>query len=52
MVHPATSAVAMEGYTRVGAIAQTEYEWLRKGVLPELADAMGFNMGTYRDLPA
>lgn len=52
MVHPVTSAVAMEGYTRVGAVAQTEYEWLRKGGLQELAASMGFQLGTYRDLPA
>lgn len=52
MVHPVTSAVAMEGYTRVGAVAQAEYEWLRMGGLPELAEAMGFHLGTYRDLPA
>jgi predicted glycoside hydrolase/deacetylase ChbG (UPF0249 family) len=52
MVHPVTSAVAMQGYTRVGAVAQAEYEWLRKGKLRELAESMGFRLQTYRDLPA
>ncbi|MGD9660043.1 MAG: carbohydrate deacetylase [Porticoccaceae bacterium] len=51
MVHPVTSASAMKGYTRVGAVGEAEYHWLRKGELPSLAESMGFRLGTYRDLP-
>lgn len=50
MVHPVTSAAAMEGYTRVGAVGEAEYHWLRRGELPGLADAAGFRLGSYRDL--
>lgn len=50
MVHPVTSAAAMGGYTRVGAVGEAEYHWLREGRLPALAAAEGFRLGTYRDL--
>jgi len=50
MVHPVTSAVAMKGYTRVGAVGEAEYHWLRTGELPSLAESMGFRLGTYRDV--
>ncbi|MBD7988317.1 ChbG/HpnK family deacetylase [Luteimonas sp. Sa2BVA3] len=52
MVHPVTSAAAMEGYTRVGAVGEAEYRWLRRGELGELARSLGFRIGSYDDLPA
>lgn len=51
MVHPVTSAEAMEGYTRVGAVGEAEYEWLREGTIRDLAQSLGFHMGSYSDLP-
>jgi chitin disaccharide deacetylase len=50
MVHPVTSAAAMDGYTRIGAIGEAEYNWLRGGELVDLASSLGFNMGRYDDL--
>lgn len=50
MVHPVTSAAAMEGYTRVGAVGEAEYHWLRLGELRDVASSQGFRLGTYRDL--
>jgi predicted glycoside hydrolase/deacetylase ChbG (UPF0249 family) len=50
MVHPVTDADAMRGYTRVGAIGEAEYRWLRLGELAALAATQGFRMGSYRDL--
>lgn len=50
MVHPVTSAAAMEGYTRVGAVGEAEYRWLRLGELNDVASAQGFRLGTYREL--
>lgn len=50
MVHPVTSAAAMQGYTRVGEVGEAEYQWLRRGELPRLASEQGFRLGTYRDL--
>lgn len=52
MVHPVTSAAAMEGYTRVGAVGEAEYRWLRRGELGELAQSLGFRIGSYDDMPA
>ena len=52
MVHPVVSAAGMEGYTRVGPVAEAEYHWLRKGKLAGLAGALGFRLGSYRDLRA
>ncbi len=50
MVHPVTSAAAMQGYTRVGEVGEAEYHWLRRGDLPHLAAEHGFRLGNYRDL--
>jgi predicted glycoside hydrolase/deacetylase ChbG (UPF0249 family) len=50
MVHPVLDASAMEGYTRIGAVAESEFRYLRAGTLVELARAAGFTLGTYRDL--
>lgn len=50
MVHPVTSGDAMEGYTRIGAVAEAEWRYLRTGRLVELARESGFRMGTFRDL--
>jgi predicted glycoside hydrolase/deacetylase ChbG (UPF0249 family) len=50
MVHPVTSAEAMQGYTRVGTVGEAEYHWLRRGELPRLAVEHGFRLGNYRDL--
>ena len=50
MVHPVVSAAAMEGYTRVGPVAEAEYHWLRQGRLADLAGSLGFRLGSYRDL--
>ena len=50
MVHPVTSAAAMEGYTRIGGIAEAEWRWLREGRLPGLAAEAGFGLGSYADL--
>jgi predicted glycoside hydrolase/deacetylase ChbG (UPF0249 family) len=50
MVHPVTSAQAMEGYTRVGAVGEAEYRWLREGRLNGLVEAQGYRLGSYRDL--
>lgn len=52
MVHPVVSAAAMEGYTRVGPVAEAEYHWLRQGNLAGLAGVLGFRLGSYRDLHA
>lgn len=52
MVHPVTSATEMEGYTRVGAVGEAEYRWLRVGGMPELARSMGYRLGGYHDIPA
>ncbi|HEY4530687.1 MAG TPA: ChbG/HpnK family deacetylase [Luteimonas sp.] len=52
MVHPVTSATQMQGYTRVGAIGEAEYQWLRLGGMPELARSMGYRLGGYHDMPA
>lgn len=52
MVHPVTSAAAMEGYTRVGEVGEAEYRWLRTGELPALAAALGFRLASYRGLRA
>lgn len=50
MVHPVTSAEAMEGYTRVGAVGEAEYQWLRGGAIRDLAQSLGFRMGSYSEL--
>lgn len=50
MVHPVTNAAAMDGYTRIGAVGEAEYQWLRSGELRELACSLGFSMGRYDDL--
>lgn len=50
MVHPVKSASAMQGYTRVGAVGEAEYRWLRTGALRGLAEALGFQLGSYSDL--
>lgn len=50
MVHPVTSASAMDGYTRVGAVGEAEYQWLRTGALPGLAASLGFRLGSFSDL--
>jgi chitin disaccharide deacetylase len=50
MVHPVTSAGAMEGYTRVGAVGEAEYRWLREGRLRGLAESQGYRLGSYREL--
>jgi len=52
MVHPVLSASAMEGYTRVGPVAEAEYRWLRTGELARLAEDLGFRLCSYRDLRA
>lgn len=52
MVHPVTSGEAMEGYTRIGAVAEAEWRYLRTGRLAEVAREVGFRMGTFRDLAA
>ncbi len=52
MVHPVTDAQAMEGYTRVGKVAEAEWRYLRMGCLPQVARAAGFTLGNYRDLAA
>jgi predicted glycoside hydrolase/deacetylase ChbG (UPF0249 family) len=51
MVHAATEADAMRGYTRIGSIAAAEYAWLRQGTLPALAAQLGYGLGNYRNLP-
>jgi hypothetical protein len=33
-----------------GAVGEAEYHWLRLGELPRLAEDMGFQLGSYRDL--
>lgn len=50
MVHPVTDAAAMDGFTRIGAIAETEYRYLMRGTLHALAREEGFVLGNYRDL--
>lgn len=50
MVHPVTSADAMAGFTSIGEVGEAEWHYLRTGRLPEVAEAMGFRLGTYRDL--
>lgn len=50
MVHPVTDARAMAGYTRIGEVAEAEWRYLRTGRLVEVARAMGFRLGSYRDL--
>lgn len=50
MVHPVTSGDAMQGYTRIGAVAEAEWRYLRSGRLVEVAREAGFRMGTFRDL--
>lgn len=52
MVHPVNSAEAMKGYTRIGAIGEAEWQYLRTGSLSSLASEAGFRLGSYRDLPA
>lgn len=51
MVHPVTTSAAMQGYTNIGNIAEMEYQYLRQGRLRDVASALGFSLGTYRDLP-
>lgn len=51
MVHPVTSAAAMDGYTRVGPVAEAEYHYLRQGRLAALAAEAGYRLGGYRELP-
>lgn len=50
MVHPVTSAAAMQGYTRIGDVGEAEYRWLRDGNLRGLAKEQGFRLGSYLDL--
>ena len=50
MVHPATSATAMDGFTTIGAVAEAEWRYLIMGRLKELAHEEGFRLGSYRDL--
>lgn len=50
MVHPVTEAAAMDGYTRIGAIAEAEWRYLRTGCLAKVAYEAGFRLGNYRDL--
>lgn len=52
MVHPVTNALAMDGYTRIGAVSEAEWRYLRTGRLTAVARAAGFRLATYRDLPA
>ena len=50
MVHPVTDSAAMEGYTSIGATAQSEYNYLLRGTLPALAREEGFTLGSFRDV--
>lgn len=50
MVHPVTDAAAMEGYTRIGATAESEYHYLARGTLAALAVEEGFVVGNFRNL--
>jgi predicted glycoside hydrolase/deacetylase ChbG (UPF0249 family) len=52
MVHPVTDARAMDGYTRIGEVAEAEWRYLRTGSLVEVAQTMEFRLGSYRDLAA
>jgi len=49
MVHPARSATAMQGLTRIGAISEAEWRYLCDGSLRTLAEAQGFELATYAD---
>jgi predicted glycoside hydrolase/deacetylase ChbG (UPF0249 family) len=50
MVHPVSDAASMAGYTRIGAVAEAEFHYLRAGTLAALARSLGLPLGTYRDL--
>lgn len=52
MVHPVTDAGGMAGYTRIGEVAEAEWRYLRTGSLVDVAKAMGFRLGSYRDIAA
>jgi predicted glycoside hydrolase/deacetylase ChbG (UPF0249 family) len=52
MVHPVNDAAAMEGFTRVGAVGEAEWRYLRTGGLAAVAAGAGFRVGSYRDLHA
>lgn len=52
MVHPVVDAQAMQGYTQIGAVGEAEWRYLRTGSLRALAQAIGFRLGSYRDLVA
>jgi chitin disaccharide deacetylase len=52
MVHPATHAEAMLGFTRIGDISEAEYRFLAGVNLARIASDYGFILGNYRDLAA
>lgn len=50
MVHPVTSGDAMTGYTKIGAVAEAEWRYLRTGRLVDVARETGFRLGTFREI--
>ncbi|WP_167854889.1 carbohydrate deacetylase [Mangrovimicrobium sediminis] len=47
MVHPARSEQAMQGATRIGAVSEAEWRYLRNANLPALAATHGYTLGNY-----
>ena len=50
MVHPVTSAQAMNGFTTIGDVSEAEWRYLRRNNLKILASELGFALGSYRDI--
>ena len=50
MVHPVTDSSAMLGFTGIGDVSEAEWRYLRTGKLVSLAEELGFELSTYRDL--
>lgn len=51
MVHTVVDGAAMHGYTRIGAVAEREFRYLRGPGLRRLAEERGWRLGNYRDVP-
>lgn len=50
MVHPVTSSSAMDGFTGIGEISESEWAYLRQRKILTIARELDFELITYRDI--
>ncbi len=50
MVHPVSDGSAMSGFTGIGEVSEAEWRYLRTGKLASIAEELGFELSTYRDV--